>query len=380
MTDEWRRQFPILETKAYLNSCSCGALSRRVEAAYHDYLASRHARGADWDRWVGKLETVRDLFARLVNAHADEVAVTTSASAGLNALVSALKSQGARNRIVVSDFEFPTVGQIWHAQAPRGFETVMAGEQTGAIPLETFDRLIDERTLAVSIAMVCYRNGAMSDIAKIAELAHSRGALVILDAYQALGAVPVDVKALGIDAMIGGAAKYLLSSAGLGFLYVRQSLIGQLDPSVTGWFAQRDIFAMDHRRHDPADTARRFESGTPAIPNLYAGEAGLSLMLEAGVEATRAHVLDLTQRLKDGVTALGGVLATPAEPERHGAMIAIRSTDDHGLVVRLKDQNIITSCRDGNARVSPHFYNNTDDIGRLLEALRVNRDLLVMAA
>ncbi|RMD91012.1 MAG: aminotransferase class V-fold PLP-dependent enzyme [Alphaproteobacteria bacterium] len=376
MSNPWRPDFPIFTHSVYLNSCSYGALSRRVEAAYEAYLENRHAKGADWIAWCEKNEIVRGQLAQLIGAEPAEIAVTTSASAALDSLVSALSPSGERNRIVISDFEFPTVGQIWHAQEGRGFEVVTARERDGIIPMSEYERLIDERTLIVSIAHVCYRNGAMNDVAAIARLAHERGALVLLDAYQALGAVPVDVRALGVDFLIGGVLKYLLSSAGVGLLYVRGELVPGLSPYATGWFAQADIHAMDMHHHREAPDARRFETGTPPIPNLFAAEAGLAQILEIGVETIHAHVRPLTARLKAGVKDLGGRLASPEDPARHGAMIAIRSSDDHGLVARLAARRIVTSCRDGNLRVSPHFYNTEEDIDALLAALADNRDLL----
>ncbi len=377
MTGILRDHFPILARRTYLNSCSYGALSHEVEAAYRSYLDRRHDVGADWEGWMMLQEEVRALFARLVGASPQEVAITTSASAGLDSFVSALVPGEGRNRIVVSDYEFPTVGQIWHAQERRGFEIVHVAEgEDGLIPFSRFEEAIDERTLAVSIAHVCYRHGAVNEIERIVRLAHAHGALVVLDAYQALGQLPVDVRALDVDVLIGGALKYLLASAGLGFLYVREGLIERLSPFVTGWFAQRDIAAMDIYAHDPAPDARRFESGTPPVPNLHAGRAGLELVLEIGGERIATAIAALTTRLKEGAAELDAQLATPKQAGRHGAMIAIRSRDDHALVTRLSEEGIVTSCRDGNLRVSPHFYNNEDDIERLLAALARHRDLL----
>ena len=377
MTAQWRPHFPIFEHSVYLNSCSHGALSHEVEAAYRAYLDTRHACGADWQGWMERQDRLRGRLGRLVNAAPSEIAITTSASASLNALVSALAPAGGRHRIVTSDFEFPTAGQIWHAQEPRGFKVVHAPERApGEIPLEAYERLIDDRTLAVSVAHVCYRHGAMQDLAAIGDLARSKGALFIVDAFQSLGAVPIDVKALGIDALIGGNLKYLLGSAGVGFLYIREDLTQKLTPFATGWFAQADIDAMDIYRNDPAPDARRFESGTLPVPALHAGEAGLGIILEAGVEEIRSHVGKLTERLKAGVAEMGGRLATPVEPGRHGAMIAIRTTDMHAMVARLAERRIIASCRDGNLRISPHLYNTEADIDAALEAIADHRELL----
>ncbi len=372
-----RDHFPILAHTAYLNACSHGALSREVEAAYRAYLARRHEMGADWDGWVALQEEVRALFARLIGADADEVAITTSASAGLDSLVSALKPEPGRDVVVLSDYEFPTVGQIWHAQAPRGFRIRRVREGADhRIPLERFAEAIDERTAVVSIAHVCYRHGGVNAIRRIVDLAHAHGAIVVLDAYQALGQIPIDVRKLGVDALVGGALKYLLASAGLGFLYVRRELVARLSPAVTGWFAQADIAAMDPWRHDPAPTARRFETGTPPVPNLYAGKAGLALVLALGVDRIAAAIAVLTDVLIDGLREMGARIATPLGAGEHGALIAVKARDEAGLVERLKRQRIVTSARDGNLRISPHFYNTQEDIARLLAALAAHRALL----
>ncbi len=372
-----RDHFPILAHTTYLNACSHGALSREVEAAYHSYLARRHELGADWDGWVALQEELRALFARLIGADADEVAITTSASAGLDSLVSALAPTPDRNVVVLSDYEFPTVGQIWHAQMPRGFRIRRVREEPDhRIPLERFEEAIDERTAVVSIAHVCYRHGGVNAVRRIADLAHAHGAIVVLDAYQALGQIPIDVRTLGVDVLIGGALKYLLASAGLGFLYVRRELISRLSPIITGWFAQADIAAMDPWHHEPAPTARRFETGTPPVPNLYAGKAGLELVLELGVERIAAAIAVLTDTLIEGLQDMGAAIATPLGAGEHGALIAVKAQDEAALVARLKQQRIVTSSRDGNLRISPHFYNTQDDITRLLTALAAHRALL----
>lgn len=376
MLSAYRSRFPIFKSKTYINSCSYGALSNEVAASYQAYLDTRLQKGADWEAFVSKNEAVRALFARLIKASPREIAVTTSASAGLNAIISAMAPKDGRNRVVLSDFEFPTMGQIWHAQSGRGYEIVTARQSGPYIPFEEYERLITDKTAIVAISHVCYRNGAMNEVDKIIQLAHDRGALVMLDSSQALGAVPVDVKALDVDFMVGGALKYLLASGGVGYLYVRDDLIEKFSPYATGWFAQEDINAMDMHHYRPAHSARRFESGTPPVPALYAAEAGLSLILEIGVAEIQAHVRCLTARFKEEVKALGGTLMTPEDPTLHGAMIAVKSTDDHKLVACLAEHDIITSCRDGNLRVSPHFYNTHEDIDALMGGLRANRDLL----
>src|SRR5204863_6063756 len=265
----------------YINSCSQGALSDSVRDAYARYLDDWDEYGAPWEYWVSQLDAVRSSIAGLIRADEDEVAVTTSVSAGVSALASGLGFETGRDKVVVSDFEFPTIGQIWHAQEGRGARVVhVSAEADGAIPLERFDAAIDEETALVSVTHVCFRNGSRLDVAGVIELAHERGAFVLLDAYQSVGSLPVDVKALGCDFLAAGVLKYLLGSAGLGFLYSRRDLVEQLQPTATGWFADRNIFEMDIHDYSPAPTARRFESGTPPIPAIYAGIAGIELMQE----------------------------------------------------------------------------------------------------
>jgi selenocysteine lyase/cysteine desulfurase len=291
--------------------------------------------------------------------------------------MSGLRFEGGRTKIVVSDFEFPTVGQISHAQELRGRHVVHVPEAGDAtIPLERFAEAIDEETALVAVAHICYRNGSRADIEGVVRLAHERGALVLVDAYQAAGAVPIDVKRLGVDFLAAGTVKYLLASAGLGFLYCRSDLVERILPTQTGWFADEDIFQMDIRDYSPSRTARRFEAGTPPVPNIYAGIAGIELMKEIGVAETEEHVRRLNDLLIAGVDELGGRVVTPRDPAKRGPLIAIASTDEHALVGALAREGVITSSRDGNLRVSAHCYNSTEDIADVLAALTRHRELL----
>jgi selenocysteine lyase/cysteine desulfurase len=370
-----RTRFPIFERLTYLNSCSQGALSDAVRDAYAAYLADWDEQGAPWEYWVERAETARTAFARLIGGEPVDVAVTTSLSAGMSAVASAF-DWSVRPRVVVSDFEFPTVGQIWHAQELRGAEVVHVPPADGVIPVEHFGELIDERTALVAVTAVCYRNGARLPVADIVDIAHERGALVALDAYQAVGSYPIDVGELGVDLLGAGVLKYLLSSAGLGFLWCREGLSRSLLPTQTGWFADRNIFEMDIHDYSPAPTARRFESGTPPVPAIYAGIAGIELMQEIGIAATREHVTALNERLIAGVDELGGSVATPRDPAQRGALVCVRSTDAPALVRALAADGIVTSERDGNLRVSPHAYNVDEDIDTVLAALARHRGLL----
>ena len=372
-----RHRFPVFEQRVYINSCSQGALSDAVREAYARYLNDWDEHGAPWDYWVGRLEAVRSAVASLVNADEEEIAVTTSVSAGVSALASGLRFDDGRDTVVVSDFEFPTIGQIWHAQERRGVRVVhVPAEADGTIPLERFAEEIGERTALVATTHVCFRNGGRLDVEGIARIAHERGALVLVDAYQTVGSLPVDVRALGCDFLVAGVLKYLLGSAGLAFLYCRRELVEAIEPTATGWFADRDIFQMDIHDYSPAPTARRFEAGTPPVPSTYAAIAGIELMQEIGIAETEAHVRELNALLRQGLDELGAQVVTPREPELSGALLCVRSIDVNALVAALADEGIVTSCRDDNLRVSAHCYNTAEDVEAVLAALSANRQLL----
>jgi selenocysteine lyase/cysteine desulfurase len=369
-----RARFPVLERKTYLNSGSYCALANSVKEAINSYMDDRLLVGANWDVWVMKNEAVRSLMAQVLRAVPDEIAVTASASAGINALASAFDFKGRRNKVVISDFEFPTNAQIWHAQELRGARVVhVPRDASGYIPLEHFEKAIDEETQLVAVTHVCFRNGAKLDIPGIVKLAHAKGAKVLLDCYQAVGALTIDVKKLDVDFAVGGMLKYLLGTAGLGFLYVRNELISELTPTNSGWFAQANITAMDITANRPSATARRFEAGTPAVVNCYAVEAGLKIILEVGTDAIEERVEYLTRLYMDRLQEIDWPSITPREDERHGPMICVRAKQVAQLFGRLTQQDIVTSFRDDNLRATFHFYNSEKDVDAIVQALLGHR-------
>jgi selenocysteine lyase/cysteine desulfurase len=372
-----RARFPIFEHTTYANSCSQGALSTDVRQAYDEYLEGWDAHGAEWEHWVERAEAARAAFARLVNAEPAEIAVTTSVSQAVSALVSALPLEDGRRRIVISEFEFPTVGQIAHAQEARGAEVVhVRPESDGRILLERFAEAIDERTALVCCTAISYRSGYRLDVAEVARLARERGALCLADSYQAAGAIPLDVRELGVDLLTAGTVKYLLASAGLAFMFVRGDLHERLLPTQTGWFADEDIFRMDISDYSPAPDARRFDSGTPPVPNIYAGLAGMRIVEEAAVDAIEAHVRGLVDLLLAGLDELGATVVTPRGESDHGPLVCVASTQAEELVRALAEARVVTSSRDESVRVSLHLYNVPEDIERILGALSENRRLL----
>ena len=373
-----RERFPIFQSSTYFDSCSHGALSDEVRQAYLSYLDDRDRFGSHWEVWAGKLETLRSMLAQLLNTSADEIATASCLSDCLNSLASAFDFTGKRNKVLLTDFDFPTTAQIWRAQERRGavIDCVPCHPGELTIPPERFLEFIDETTLVVSLPDVCYRNGARLDIEPIIEMAHEKGALVFLDFYQAAGSRPIDLKSLDVDFAAAGTLKYLVSATGTTFLYVREDLINDLEPTTSGWFSQADINAMDIYRNNPASNARRFETGTPNVSSLYASIAGLQLVNEIGLEVTERHVRTLNRAIKQKAQENGFQLAMTAHDTGHGPLVTIRTTDMYGLVAALEDKGVITSCRDDNLRVSSHFYNNLEDVEVLFDALNELREFL----
>ena len=372
----FRKQFPIFDDKVYLSSCSQGALARPVEAGLEEFLESWHRYGNPWETWVARMEELRLAFAHLINAEPAEVAVTFSVSTALNSLASALRYE-ARPRIVTSDFDFPTVGHVWLAQRRRGADVVFAQAQGDRLPLTAFEEAVDGQTALVSTTHVCYKNGFKNNVSALAELAHERGALLLIDAYQSMGTQPMDVKALDVDVLVTGALKYLLGSPGVAFMYMRKELIERFEPSDSGWFGQENVFAYDVHHLRPADSARRFETGSPPVPSVYATLPALRLIADAGLDAIEAHVRGLAGRFIEGVRRRGMALITPEEPALRGPLIMVRSTDAGRLVEALAQEGILCSTRDGALRVSLHYYNTPGDVDAVLAALDQHPELVV---
>ena len=374
--EEFRSHFPLCKGSTYVNSCSQGALSTEVADAFQRFLHSWDTYGSPWERWMEALPELRSRFARAIGADPDEIAITPSASAGINAVVSALRFDGARHHIVAGEFEFPTMGQILLTQEQRGARVRWVRARGETLPISAYAHEVDERTLLVPATHVCYRNGYRLDIAGLAALCRSHGAYLILDDYQRTGTAPIDVHALGVDFMVTGCLKYLLGPPGIAFLYVRRDLIDQLKPGITGWFGRANPFAFEVDRLDWAASARRFEMGTPPIPNIYGASAALELLESIGYDRVEAHVSGLVQQLTQRAQAAGYVLLTPPDAERRSSLVVLQSTDSMRLVAKLQDRNVITSARGSGLRISFHAYNNSQDVEHLLAVLREEERLL----
>ena len=373
---ELRSHFPILREKTYLYNCSQGALSDTVESGMQKFAASWRTSAAPWDEWMETYEALRGAFAHFINAQPDEVAIVTSASAGINPIANAV-SFDERNKVVMSEYEFPTMGHIWLAQRPRGAEIHFLDGVNNTVPTECYEQAIDNKTRIVPLTHVSFVNGFRSDVAAIARIAHARGALLLLDGYQDCGTRPIDVKALDVDCFVTGTLKYLLGPPGLGFLYVRRELIETLTPTITSWMAQRDPFTFNPRYLDPSPTARRFEGGSPPIPNIYLARPAIDMLAGIGMHNVAAQIERLTHAFLNGVRDLRIDSKTPASSV--GPLVVLRARDTNAaaaVLAKLTARGIAVSTRRDGVRFAFHVYNTLEDINIALTALEDTRELL----
>jgi selenocysteine lyase/cysteine desulfurase len=369
-----RSRFSIFKRKIYLNSCSQGALSDAVQAGLEDFIASWHEQGSPWELWVDHYEAARTAFAKFINASPDEVAIVTSVSAGINGVASALDFR-ERKKVVMGEFEFPTMGHVWLGQRARGAVVQFVAAEGNRISAVNYEKMVDRNTSIVPLTHVCFKNGFRSDVKAVTHLSHNCGALVMLDDYQDCGTRPVDVKALEVDFYVSGTLKYLLGPPGLAFLYVRKELISSLAPTVTGWFGQANPFAYNPQHFELHPTARRFESGSPSVPNVYAALPGFQLLQEIGMENVASHVKALTQSLLTRAMDLGLCAKTPTDSA--GPLVVLLAKDSTQLVQKLAEADIGASNRHDGLRISFHVYNTMDDVEAVVEILKNNIDLMI---
>lgn len=363
-----RAEFPTLARKTYLNTCSLGALPRSGREAVLRFLDLWEEHGASaWYRiWLGEVQALRERFARVVGAGADEVAILPNVSVALGVLASASPPGG---NVVSATMDFPTIPYQWHARP--GVEVRLAQSADGVrTPLSAYEPLVDADTRWLATSHVLYTSGAIQDARGLVRLAHDRGARILLDGYQAAGQLPVDVKALGVDAYVTGGLKWLLGGPGVAYLYVRRELHAELSPHATGWFAHADQFAFDTRAFRAHADARRFETGTPAVAAVYAGRAGLDVVLSHGAAAIRARQEALTRDLADRLRDAGFTLRSPEDGRERAGIVVAEVADPPRVVKALAAEGIVVDHRPGRVRISPYFYNTELEAERLVDAMR----------
>jgi kynureninase len=368
---DYRAEFPIFRRSIYLNSCSLGALSTRSRARVNQYLDLWESLGASawYEVWWGALAELRARYARLIAAPAGSIALHPNISAALTSVAESLDYR-RRPKVVVTGLDFPTVPYQWLGRAAEGVEVVVVDSPDGiGVPVEAVARAIDDRTAIVATSHVFFTSGAIQDVRVLAEAAHRKGALLLVDGYHATGQLPVDVGALDADFYCSGGLKWLLGGSGIAFLYARPDLWPTLAPRASGWFAHAEQFRFDPRRLELHHDARRLEGGTPAMMSVYAQLGGLDIIEELGPGEIRRRTMALTEDLIAGAEAAGLRPKVAADPATRTGIVMLPSPDPAAAVRHLAEANIVADSRPGHVRLSPYFYNVADDHRAAIERL-----------
>lgn len=367
----YRSEFPILQKKTYLNSCSLGALSNRSMRGLETFMEMWNEWGAHawYEIWLGEIATVREKFASLIGAQLHEVAIAPSVSAALSSIATAL-DYSKRNTVVLADMDFPTLAYQWLVKERLGVQCEFV-ESPDRIytPPELFEEKVDDHTALVATSRVFYTSGYIQDVRAVADIAHKHGAYVLVDDYQGTGQVPIDVVSMDIDFLVTGTLKWLMGGPGLALVYIREGLIQQFQPTVTGWFGHREQFQFKTRQFEFRQEATRVEMGTPAVPTIYTANGGLDIVKEISVESICERTRYLTNDLIARARERGWTVRAPSEPERRSSIVMLELERPEEIVKGLVERNIITDSRPGLLRVSPYFYNTTEENAIVIEAI-----------
>ena len=369
MADEllrYRPEFPILERTTYMISNSLGAMPRAVYDAMRGYADTWATRGVRaWEeRWWMLAAEVGDEIGVLMNAPKGSVSTHQNVTTCQAVVASCFDFSGQRNKVVYTDMNFPSVMYFWEAQRAHGARVHMVKTDDGVtVPLERLLDAIDESTLLVPVSHVIFRSAYINDARAIIEKAHKVGARVVLDTFQSLGCVPVDVQALNVDFACGGVLKWLCGGPGVGYLYVRPDLGKRLEPKLTGWFAHQDPFAFEVGPIRYTNPPFRFMNGTSHIPALEAARPGLKIITQVGVPRIREKSVRQTARLIELADQHGWRVNTPRDSRRRGGTISIDFPDSQEVCRELLKREILVDWRpQAGVRMSPHFYNTDEEL------------------
>jgi selenocysteine lyase/cysteine desulfurase len=360
-----RAEFPLLDRHIYFNACSLGPLPRSGRAALAKYADDWDSQGTPvwYSEWLPLLSRFREKVGRLLDAPAGSTAIAPSVSVALTTLATGLPLPLGRNRVLIGELDFPTIGHQWLSRPE--FEVEFVPSRDGmTIPPEAFAERIDERTALVATTHLFYTTGYLQDVRAIADAAHAKGALCLIDGYQTCGCVPLDMEQMDCDAFVGGCLKWLSGGPGNAFLYVRPELIPQVRPQGTGWFATRDPFSFTLQQLVFAGDARRLETGTWAMASHYAGLAGLELILEVGVANIQERLRDLTGRILERCDEAGVRTFTPRERERRCGIVTLECDHPEEVEAALHREGVIVDSRPGRVRLSPHWCVTEEELER----------------
>ncbi len=365
-----RKQFPLIEERTYLATHTLGPLPKAAFLDIESYTKSLYLGRRVFSIWLKHYEQMFTLIEKLINAPTGSVAITASTTAAQAAIAAAIQPDPKRNRIIITDLDFPSGRYLWNAQSQRGFEIVeiQAADGMQIEAQDVIDR-IDDRVAIVAVSLVSYINSARLDIQPIIEAAHAAGAIVVLDAYQAVGIVPVDVIALGVDVLVSGMNKWLCGCLGLSFAYVKPSLAKKLDPVYPGWFAHLQP-AKFADTFTPDIGARRFQQGALSFEPIFTSRAGVQLAIDIGVEQIHQRNIELTNYLIDCADAYGIPVHTPRSPQNRGGTVCLGVDRAELVVQELAELGIDVDTRFSNRiRVSPHYCSTEADCQQAIAAI-----------
>lgn len=366
-----REEFPVTRNFNFQNHAAAAPISRRAAAAITRYaqLARDHAYLSE--SFYRHASYVRGLAAKLINTSPDEVTFVKNTSEGLSFVANGLQWNTGDN-VVLSNVEFPANVYPWMNLQARGVHLKMVIEENGRIPLERLISAIDNRTRVVTISAVQYVSGYRIDLAALGEVCRQRGVFLCVDAIQALGAFPVDVKKMHIDFLSADGHKWICGPEGAGIFYCNQAVLGHLRPSTVGWLSMKDAENYGHYVFEFRDDARRFDSGSYNIAGIYGLGAAIELLFEIGIDNISERIVRLTDQLVAGVRDKGYRVISPRQPEEKSGIVAFFS-DVHDLAAIQRhlqaEHRLIIAVREGRLRSSPHFYNSEAEIQQLIDLL-----------
>ncbi len=370
----WRPEFPILETCTYLVSHSLGAMPRAAEQELLTFATEWRRRGVRaWhEGWWEIGRTTGDLLAPLLGVAPGTISMHQNVTVAQSIIASCHSYDGRRRKIVMSELEFPSNMYLFEGFRRYGARIEYVAAPDGIrVPLEATLDAIDDSTVLVIASLVLFKSAGIQDAAAIVEKAHRVGARVVLDVYQAAGAMPLSIGAAGADFAVGGSVKWLCGGPGAGYLYVRPDLAPQLEPAITGWAAHARPFAFaTGATQYAAGAAERFQSGTPNVPALYAARAGCRIVNEVGVAAIREKSLRLTRGIIEHAQARGWRINTPIDDDGRGGTVVLDVPNGEAVARELIRREVIVDHRPGaGIRIAPHFYNTGDEVRHAMEVL-----------
>ncbi|HVT43138.1 MAG TPA: aminotransferase class V-fold PLP-dependent enzyme [Thermoanaerobaculia bacterium] len=371
-----RSEFPVTERLIYLNHAAVGPLPRSTSEAMQAHAVDQRDFGAlHWRAWMAAHDGFRDRAARLINASKSEIAILKNTSEGLSFVAEGFRWRDGDN-VVTTDMEFPSNYTPWKRLERRGVECRLVRNRDGGFDASDIERLIDERTRIVALSSVSFHNGFAPDLDAAGRLCSERGVFFCVDAIQSLGAIPLDVRRSGISFLAADGHKWLLGPEGTAIFFCSEEAREQLDVLESGWTNVLRHGTFIDESVDLREDGRRFEAGSLNTNGVYGMNASLDLLERTGIDAIEREVIRLAMRMADRLEAIGFVIGTP-RPIRSGIVAAAPPPGGESLLFlhrRLEQRGIVCAPREGMLRFSPHFYNTDDEIDRVVEALREERE------